>query len=241
MKHVRFHLMTAFFMFIAFERGTAQYDAQPLPSLREQAQIQQGWLKIRLENVLPRLMRDNNVEMWIVPMREYNEDPVFTSLVSPTTFSARRRSIYVFFDRGTEKGLERIALGGGAQGGLYTAYRDTTLGNAELWGKDQWILLSSLVRSRNPKTIAVNISEIHAFSDGLSAGEWGQLQEALGPEFLPRIVKAERLPLDFIAIRLPEMIPTYRQLMTIALAIIGEAFSNAVILPGKTTPDDVVW
>jgi len=32
-------------------------------------------------------------------MREYNEDPVFTSLVSPTTFAARRRTIYVFHDK----------------------------------------------------------------------------------------------------------------------------------------------
>lgn len=241
MKRSRFHFLAVFLMLIAFERGKAQSDGQPLPSLREQAQIQQEWLRIRLEKVLPKLMRENGVEMWIVPMREYNEDPVFTSLVSPTTFSARRRSIYVFFDRGPEKGIERMALGGGAQGGLYSAFRDTTLGNAELWGKDQWKLLTSLVKSRNPRTIAVNISETHAFSDGLSAGEWGQLQEALGPEFLPRIVKAERLPLDFIAIRLPEMIPAYRQLMTIAHAIIEEAFSNAVVFPGKTTTDDVVW
>jgi hypothetical protein len=241
MKRARMLSLIGFLMIVAFERGWGQYDGLPLPSLREQAQIQQEWLRIRLEKILPKLMRENNVEMWIVPMREYNEDPVFSSLVSPATFSARRRSVYVFFDRGIEKGVERIALGGGAQGGLYTAFRDTTLGNAELWGNDQWKLLTNLVKSRNPRTIAVDISETHAFSDGLTAGEWGQLQEALGPEFLSRIVKAERLPLDYIAIRLPDMLPIYRQLMKMAHAIIGEAFSNAVIVPGKTTTDDVVW
>ncbi|MEX0737319.1 MAG: Xaa-Pro aminopeptidase, partial [Bacteroidota bacterium] len=108
------------------------------PPLREQARIQQEWLKARVERVLPGLMRENNIRMWIVPMREYNEDPVFSSLVSATTFAARRRTIYVFYDRGAERGVERLALGGSSQGGLYVAYRDTTLGNAELWGNDQW-------------------------------------------------------------------------------------------------------
>ena len=61
--------------------------------------------------------------MWIVPVREYNEDPVFFALVSPTTLAARRRTIYVFHDRGAT-GVDRIAIGGTTQGGLYTVVRD---------------------------------------------------------------------------------------------------------------------
>jgi len=219
----------------------AQEPANPVPSLREQAVIQQQWLKARLEKVLPGLLREHGVQMWVVPMREYNEDPVFSSLVSATTFAARRRTIYVFFDRGAEKGIERLALGGSSQGGLYTAYRDTTLQNAELWGKEQWNLLGKVIRERDPKTVAVNISHTHAFSDGLSAGEWEQLQETLGPEYLRRIVRAERLALDYIALRLPEMMPVYEKMMRTVHAVIGEAFSNKVIVPGKTRTGDVVW
>lgn len=219
----------------------AQEPSNPVPSLREQAVIQQQWLKARLEKVLPGLLREHGVQMWVVPMREYNEDPVFSSLVSATTFAARRRTIYVFFDRGAEKGIERLALGGSSQGGLYTAYRDTTLQNAELWGKEQWNLLSKVIRERNPRTVAVNISHTHAFSDGLSAGEWEQLQEALGPDYLRRIVRAERLALDYIALRVPEMMPVYEKMMRTVHAVIGEAFSNKVIVPGKTRTGDVVW
>src|SRR5690349_9450111 len=72
---------------------------RPFGTLREQADRQQRWLEQRLTTALPVLMRKHGIDMWIVPMREYNEDPVFTSLVSPTTFAARRRTIYVFFDR----------------------------------------------------------------------------------------------------------------------------------------------
>jgi hypothetical protein len=222
--------------------AVSQEPVHPVPDLREQARIHQEWLRSRLEVVLPRVMREHGVSMWVIPMREYNEDPVFSSLVSLTTFAARRRTIYVFYDRGMEKGVERLALGGSSQGGLYTAYRDTTIGNnAELWGKEQWKLLARVVRERRPATIAVNISETHAFSDGLSAGEWEQLREALGPEFEGRIVRKDRLALDFVSVRVPAMQPVYRQMMAAVHAIIREAFSNKVITPGKTRTQDVVW
>lgn len=228
-------------LLVLFASGTAQDIVSPLPSLREQATMRQEWLKIRLERVLPNLMREHKVQMWIVSMREYNEDPVFSSLVSPTTFSARRRTIFVFFDRGPEKGVERLALGGGSQGGLYVAYRDTALKNAELWGDGQWQLLSKVVKERDPKTISVDISHTHAFSDGLSAGEWEQLKKALGPKYAKRVISVERLPLDYIAIRISEMLPIYKELMKTVHAIIGQAFSNRVIIPGTTTTQDVVW
>lgn len=240
-NNLRRPIQVFFLLCIVLDLLKAQEITNPLPPLRRQAEIQQEWLKIRLERVLPRLMRENNVQMWVVPMREYNEDPVFSSFVSATTFYARRRTIYIFYDRGGEKGIERLALGGTSQGGLYIAYRDTTLGNAELWGKDQWKLLTKVVQERDPKTIAVNISQTHAFSDGLSAGEWEQLQEALGAKYVARVVRAERLAHDYISIRIAEMLPVYQEMMKTVHAIIGEAFSNNVITPGKTTTQDVVW
>ncbi len=158
----------------------------PFGSLREQARTQQAWLEERLERNLPMLMRKHGVDMWIVTMREYNEDPVFRALVSPTTFAARRRTIYIFHDRGPDEGVERIALGGSSQGGAYDAIRATATAadgrEAELWGSDQWDLFAGMVRERNPERIAVNISQEHNFGDGLSAGEWEQMQQALGPE-----------------------------------------------------------
>jgi len=219
----------------------SQEPKNPVPQLREQARIHQEWLKARLDRVLPMVMRENGVDMWVIPMREYNEDPTFSSLVSATTFAARRRTIYVFFDRGRETGVERLALGGTSQGGMYTAYRDSTLENAELWGKEQWKLLVKVIKERNPKTIAVNVSHTHAFSDGLSAGEWEQLQEALGPDLNARIVRKERLALDYVFIRIPEMLPVFKEMMKTVHVIIGEAFSEKVITPGVTRTQDVVW
>ena len=220
---------------------------RPLGTLREQAAVQQEWLRYRLDSVLPGLMRKYHVVMWVVPMREYNEDPVFWSLVSATTFFARRRTIYVFFDRGPERGVERLALGGSTQGGLYQAYHanesvDPTIGRRpELVGQGQWDLLRRVVEERDPATIAVDISHAYAFSDGLSAGEWEQLQTALPERYRTRIVRAEGLPLEYQEIRAPGMLPVYRRLMEVVWSVIDTAFSSRVIVPGRTTTDDVAW
>ena len=97
--------------------------------------MQQEWLKKRLDTFLPALMRKHGIDMWVVPMREYNEDPVFSAIAAPETFAARRRTIYVFFDKCAAAGaapaascVERIALGGTSQGGVFEARRSTKTG-----------------------------------------------------------------------------------------------------------------
>jgi hypothetical protein len=230
--------------------GAAAQAERPLGTLREQAVVQQEWLEVRLERVLPRLMREHDVQMWIVPVREYNEDPVFFSLVSPTTMAARRRTIYIFHDRGPELGVERIAIGGTSQGGLYTVVRDPdaregTAGAdrrlAEPFGREQWALLTPIVQERDPRTIAVNISHGHHFADGLTAGEWEQLRETLGPDYEGRVVRRPMLAVQYIEERITEMLPTYVRMQELVHETIATAFSNRVITPGVTTTEDVVW
>jgi Xaa-Pro aminopeptidase len=230
--------------------GASHSQERPFGTLREQAEVQQEWLRLRLERVLPRLMREHGVGMWIVPVREYNEDPVFRALVSPTTRAARRRTIYVFCDRGAERGVERIAIGGTSQGGLYRVVRDpaaqlgaagATQRLAEPFGPEQWTLLPPIVEQCDPRTIAVNISHTHAFADGLTAGEWEQLREVLPPRYRERVVRGELLPLQYLEERLPEMLPTYVEMQRLVHRIIAEAFSERVITPGTTRTQDVVW
>ncbi len=230
------------------DTAAAQEVFRPFGTLREQAAIQQQWLAKRLTVTLPRLMRQYDVDLWVIPMREYNEDPVFSSMVSPTTFAARRRTIYVFFDRGPELGVERIALGGSDQGGLYTAVRtakkvDAAVAgeNAELWGDQQWEVLREVLEERNPRRIAVNTSRVWAFADGLSSGELDGMQASLGTKWTSRFVGAEGLAVDFIATRLPDEEAFYTKLQSLVWNLIEEMFSERVITPGVTTTGDLVW
>jgi hypothetical protein len=237
----------------------AQPGAPPRPfgTLREQAVTQQRWLEQRLTTILPALMRKHGVDAWVIPMREYMEDPTFSSLVSPTTFAARRRTIYVFFDRCAAAGrtdpgdgscVERIALGGTSQGGLYDARRaavaaagDLTGRQAELWGDQQWQVLKQVLDERQPRVVGINVSRTFAFSDGLTAGERDGMTEGVGPQWAARFRPAEHLALEFIAARLPEEEAFYARLQDLVWQLTQEMFSARTITPGVTRTSDLVW
>jgi hypothetical protein len=85
--------------------GSAGPSAQTLPpsrvlTHREQAPLKLRWVEQRFKTLLPALMRRTGIDMWIIVSREYNDDPVFASMAPVTTYSSRRRTILVFFDRG---------------------------------------------------------------------------------------------------------------------------------------------
>ena len=235
---------------------------RPFGTLREQAEMQQRWLKQRLDTILPPLMRKHAIDMWVVPMREYNEDPIFAAITAPETFAARRRTIYVFFDKcaapsatgaaGTARRsscVERIALGGTSQGGVFEARRSTqaAAGNvgrgqqAELWGDDQWQVLRTVIEERQPRTIGINQSTVFAFADGLSSGELKGMSAALGDKWTSRYKDAELLPVELIAARLPDEEAFFRRMQELVWSMTQTMFSSATITPGKTRTSDLVW
>ena len=231
---------------------------RPFGTMKEQAALQQAWLAKRLDTFLPALMRKYRVDMWVVPMREYNEDPIFSAITSPTTFAARRRTIYVFYDTctaggvdaapGCDRGVERLALGGSSQGGVFSAVRSTKAvaaavggSTAELWGDEQWQILKTTIADRNPRTIAINSSTVFAFTDGLSSGELSGMTMALGPTWSSKFKPAEGLALDLIASRIPEETEYYKRHQELVWSLIARMFSSEVITPGKTRTSDLVW
>ena len=234
----------------------AQPAVRPFGTLREQAAMQQDWLRKRLDTFLPAIMRKHGIDMWVVPMREYNEDPIFTAVTSPETFAARRRTIYVFFDTCAAAGtaasascVQRIALGGTSQGGVFEARRSVqqAAGNigrgrqAELWGDEQWQALKTVIDERNPRVIGIDRSTVFAFSDGLSSGELQGMTAALGEKWTSRFRNAKGLPLELIASRLPEEEVFFVRLQELVWSMTPEMFSSKVITPGTTKTSDLVW
>ncbi len=270
-RHVALTLLAAGIPFLALAQPAPQATAatgvarlapaglpaadRPFGTLRDQAAMQQAWLKARLDTFLPALMRKHGIDMWVVPMREYNEDPLFSSITSADTFFARRRTIYVFFDRCAAAGtpvsascIERIALGGSSQGGVFDARTSTkavtaAVGGrqAELWGDEQWQALEDVVEERKPRVIGIDRSKTFAFTDGLSSGELQGMSEALGAAWTAKFKDAEGLPLELIASRLPEEEAFYEKMTTLVWQMSQTMFSDKVIVPGKTRTSDLVW
>jgi Xaa-Pro aminopeptidase len=229
---------------------------RPFGTLREQAATQQEWLKKRLDTFLPALMRKHGIDLWVVPMREYAEDPVFKAITAPETFAARRRTIYVFFDKcaasktaPTPACVERIALGGTSQGGVFEARRSAKAAagdvgrgqQAELWGDEQWQILKAVVEERAPAVIGINRSTVFAFSDGLTSGELKGMTAALETKWASRFKDAEALPLELIAARLPEEEAFFTRMQELVWSMTQTMFSARVIKPGTTRTRDLVW
>jgi hypothetical protein len=247
-------------LFAVFTTGVVSAQTRsserPFGTLREQAGMQQEWLRKRLDTFLPPLMRKHGIDMWVVPMREYMEDPVFTAITAPETFAARRRTIYVFFDTCAAAGtppspscVQRIALGGTSQGGVFEARRSTKKAagdvgrgqQAELWGDEQWQLLKTVIEERKPRVIGINRSTVFAFSDGLTSGELQGMSAALGETWTARFKEAEGLPLELIASRLAEEEAFFRRMQELVWSLTQEMFSSKVITPGKTRTSDLTW
>ena len=225
-----------------------QSPERPFGTLREQAEQQQAFLRERLERALPLLMERHGIDFWVIPMREYAEDPVFRALAAPTTFAARRRTIFVFVKKGPE--VERLSLGGGTQGGVFQTPRSSEPPSGpagarseprrELFGDEQWRRLRALVDERRPAAIGIDVSRVSAFADGLTAGELEELTEALGP-WASRTRRVEDLAVELIAWRSTAEEDLFKRMNQVAWEIISTAFSRSVIEPGKTRTSDVVW
>jgi hypothetical protein len=223
-----------FFLVLIFFAPLVTADEIPsILSLKERAPVFDKWLRIRLEKVLPEVMRRENFDMWLVICREYNEDPVFLTLVPDTSLSARRLTVLVFYDRG-EGGIERLAVSRyGIEGFFKAVWEPEKL--------DQWQCLAQVIKERNPKRIGLNESNTFAFGDGLSASLKAKVIQALGPEYSSRLHSAERVAVGWLEKRIPEELDIYPHIVAIAHQIIAEAFSPKVITPGVTATEDVVW
>lgn len=202
-------------------------------TLREQAEMYNAWLTVRLDRLLPDLMRQEGFDMWIVICRENNEDPVFTSLVPFTTMYASRTSILVFTDTGPG-GLERLTVSRAGIGQYYKAAWDPDR-------TDQWTRLGEIIKERSPKKIGINESDTFNYGDGITSTLKKKLLAAVPAEMQSRIQPAERLAIRWLERRTPDEMEVYPHIVAIGHAIVAEAFSRTVITPGVTTTDDVVW
>ncbi len=110
----------------------------------ERARVQDAWLAERLETIVPRLMREQHVDMWVLIAREYLEDPVMTTMLNATSMRARRRTILVFYDPGGGRPVERLTASRYGLGGLFQPSWDPAA------QPDQFARLAALVAERNP-------------------------------------------------------------------------------------------
>ena len=207
--------------------------SQEILPLRDRAHIIDAIQKDRIQNLLPKLMQEQNLDLWVLITREYNEDPVVKTLLPPTWLNARRRTILVFSK--TKNGVDAVAI---------SRYN---FGNniRSIWNKekqpDQWLALSEYIQSQKPQQIGINVSEYYGIADGLVKTDYEGMMKALPKPYQNKVVSAEKLAVRWIETRTSVEMILFSQLVEITHNIISKAFSAKVITPGATTTEDVVW
>ncbi len=192
--------------------------AQNIIPMRERVKIMQRWWDWKKENVLPVVMREQGVDMWIIRNNEAelyynNEGPVYTSLVPANfegmTFSSVHGAgsqftpgFMMYYDRGGE--IE------------YVEPRD-------------YKHITQLVRERDHRTIAI----------GQFDNE--DMLTALGSNYSSQAVDSWTLGVRWLETVGPEQIRMYRYVQEVANDIIAEGFSNKAVVPEVTTTDDLNW
>lgn len=222
-------LLTLFLVAVSFF-GNAQ-----ILSEWDRATMRDEILADRFNNLLPKLMDDTNIDMWLVISREYNEDPVMRTMLPSRWLNARRRTILVFYRDKEKNTIEKLAV----------ARYDVGENIQSAWDKeqqpDQWQRLVEIIQERNPDKIAVNYSKHFGIADGLVHTDFEELKDALPGYLESKLVSAEKLAIAWIETRTEKEMELYNTLVKVTHNIIDEAFSRKVITPGKTTTDDVVW
>ncbi|MEM9571467.1 MAG: M24 family metallopeptidase [Pseudomonadota bacterium] len=217
----------------AFEQGRVVTGERAVLPYRDRIAPENAMTRDRLENLLPILMDETGLDMWVVINREYAEDPVYFSLVPQPAFAARRTTILVFHRHAD--GFDMMTVNRYPLGEPYQAVWEG--GDLD----EQWQALGALIAEKNPEKIGINVSADWPVADGLTHGLHEKLRSVLSRRLENRLVSAEDLVIRWIETRSAEEMEAYGHAVGLARSVISEAFSSKVITPGVTTTDDVAW
>lgn len=229
--------MLRIFYSLVFLLIFSQVQAQELAVLsqREQADVIDSWLDERITNLLPQLMTESGIDMWVVMSREYNEDPVIRTMLPATWMAARRRTILVMYQPSANAPIETYAV---ARYDVGKAFKRAWDPEAQ---PDQWKALVELVASKNPKKIGLNFAKDYGHADGLTHFDHEEFLKNLPSGYSDKVVSAQTLAVRWLETRTSAEMATYRHIQQLAHDIIQEGLSERVITPGVTTTEDVVW
>jgi Xaa-Pro aminopeptidase len=187
--------------------------------------------QIRLDKfnlILPEVMRENKIDMWIIMCREGNFDPLYSELGEGYV---GHNGYYIFTDIGKPR-IERTVLG--IEGYLLEETKAY-----DYFGSESE--LKEFVLKHDPQHIGLNMSKDIGSADGLSFTGRKELAEILGAKYEARFVSAEKLVSDFRSRHTASELAAFAEAGDFSYQIAEQALSNEIITPGVTTLENVAW
>jgi len=220
--------------------AAAQHGVTPsVLTVRQQADLVHKITAKRLDTLLPRMMRETGLDMWIISCNEDNLDPIFETMVPLGNWNPITQ-ILVFYDQGPAKGVERLSVSRTDTQGLFKNAWDAAAWDSKK-GESQWEALGRIVRERDPKSIGLNEGEVQWAAGALTSVLKKRIVEAVGPKYAARFRSAEPLVTLWAETLLEEEVGLMERAAAISHAIIADMFSSKVVTVGQTTADDLRW
>ncbi len=189
-------------------------DNKSILTRRQQAVLMNRLLKQKQETILPQVMRETEIDMWIV---SEGEGHLYLSLVESEKYGhvPTTPSYLIFFDKGDESIVERLS--------------------------GEFDDLVDIIKTRNPKKIGINTTESRSLNRTFPKSEEVDLKQEISETFASRIVSASILTNRWLGTRTPEELSVFKHVVRLAHEVIAEAFSNRIVIPDVTTTDDLNW
>ncbi len=214
----------------------------------------------RFDLILPRVMREHNVDMWIHVIRPWSwggTDPLRYEFGS-------KSGVFIFTDSGGDR-IERVVFEGEVEApGAY----DIVRGRSKFINQENYVFMDYMaenpdnvpdseldfrfldigdfVAERDPQRIAVNYMESLSFpegsetftmalADGISYTDYLQLTKSLGDKYAKRMVSAEYMILDYLSRRVISEVVLYGTSGNLR----GRASKFDKIVPDVTTLSEI--
>ncbi len=186
----------------------------------------------RINLLLPQVMKDQKIDVWLTFTREITKEPILRVLgVDHVT----ARSAFLF---GLEDGSFRkiaIAASYDVDPIRRTGLFDELIAYRSEGAKPH---LKKVMDELRPAVIAVNVSRDVPIADGLTAGMQRYLKEAIG-DHVEKFRSSERLVVSLLGRKLPEEIAALEKAILGTQRILSEALTSEQIRPGVTTEEDL--
>ncbi len=176
----------------------------------------------KLDLVLPGAMRDNDIDVWIHVIRRGDPDPM------ELDFGVNMGHV-VFTDYGGDR-IERALFGN-----RFAEIADESV--YDIFGDEEDI--KDYIKKKDPKTIAVNMSDWITVGDGLSHTDYLNLTSMLGKKYSKRLVSSENVITDFQVRRVQSEIIAFANICENQRRVMENALK--MIKPGVTTREEIGW
>lgn len=187
----------------------------------------------RINSLLPQIMKEQGLDMWLVFTRENAVDPILGTIGIEHIVA---RGAFIFSNKNGDYRKIAIAASYDVEPVKATGLYDEVISYKTEGVKPH---LKEWVEKLDPAQIAINYSRDVTISDGLTVGMRNYLDEALPEKYTNRFISAERLVVSLIGKKLPLEIAAIQEAVLGTKQIISEALTPERIEVGVTTERDL--